>query len=169
MQKKKLTGIGIAPNLLLKDVENTAPFLFQQQIPTQGSARQYLEKLCFYKKNLKLLQNIDLSEYFYLCLAAHWSTAGTFVPTNVDNQIRESLWRHEWVDKYIESMGRMTIDSWSWDYSPMTNRKAYNPKNQQVLSTHEGTWLSVAIGAYNALYKKRRALADEVADVILAE
>ena len=38
------------------------------------------------------------------------------------------------------------------------------------MSTHEGTWLSVAIGGYNALIKnKQPALAQDVADVILAE
>jgi hypothetical protein len=38
------------------------------------------------------------------------------------------------------------------------------------MSTHEGTWLSVAIGAYCALIKnKRTALAFEVAEVIIAE
>ena len=38
------------------------------------------------------------------------------------------------------------------------------------MSTHEGTWLSVAIGAYNALKRsKRDALAAEVGDFILAE
>jgi len=38
------------------------------------------------------------------------------------------------------------------------------------MSTHEGTWLSVAIGAYCALINQdMKSLADEVADVILAE
>jgi hypothetical protein len=67
-------------------------------------------------------------------------------------------------------MARITIDSWTWNYEQVTNRKSYNPGNGQVMSTHEGTWLSVAIGAYNALIKnKKESLAHEVADVILAE
>lgn len=161
---------GIAPNLLLKDIENTAPFLFKGEIPTDGENRKYQQKLVHYKKNLNLLKHINLTEYFYICMAAHWSTAGTFVPTNVDNQIREGLWKHNDVPGHIEKMARITIDSWTWDYEYVTNRKAYNPDLNQVMSTHEGTWLSVAIGAYNALKKhKREALAQEVADVILAE
>jgi hypothetical protein len=57
-----------------------------------------------------------------------------------------------------------------WDYQDVTNRKSYNTENNQVMSTHEGTWLSVAIGAYCALVKnKRAALAQEMAEVILAE
>ncbi len=161
---------GIAPNLLLKDVEVTAPFLFKGELNLDGKDRAYLAKLVFYKKNLNALKYINLTEYFYICMAAHWSTAGTFVPTNVDNQIREGLWKHRETGAHIDRMARITIDSWAWNYEQVTNRKSYNPENGQVMSTHEGTWLSVAIGAYNALVKnKRPELADEMATVILME
>ena len=168
--RSKLELSGIAPNLLLKDVEVTAPFLFKGELNLEGKQREYLAKLVFYKKNLNALKYISLTEYFYICMSAHWATAGTFVPTNVDNQIREGLWKHKEIGAHIEKMARITIDSWNWDYEQVTNRKSYNPDNGQMMSTHEGTWLSVAIGAYNALVKnKREALAKEVADVILAE
>lgn len=166
---KKLTNIGIAPNLLLKDVEVTAPFLFSGDIMTDGETCAYLRKLQFYKKNLNLLKTVDLTEYFTLCMAAHWCTAGTFVPTNVDNQIREGLWRHPEIQAHIDRMAKITLDSWTWDYRSVTNRKSFNPRSQQVMSTHEGTWLSVAIGAYCALKKHKRPLAADVADMILAE
>lgn len=174
MAKKELrsglTLSGIAPNILLKNVENTAPWLFKGDLETTGKERAYLAKLIFYKKNLNALKNIDLTEYFHICMAAHWATAGTFVPTDVDNQIREGLWRHGEIGKHIDRMAKITIDSWQWDYSHVTNRKSYNQSRHQVMSTHEGTWLSVAIGAYCALKKnKRDALAEEVANVILAE
>lgn len=174
MAKKTLRShlelTGIAPNLLLKDVEITAPFLFKGEINLEGKERAYLSKLVFYKKNLNALKYINLSEYFYLCMAAHWATAGTYVPTNVDNQIREGLWKHKEIGGHIEKMARITIDSWNWNYEEVTNRKSYNPDKGQVLSTHEGTWLSVAIGAYNALIKyKKETLAREVAEVILEE
>jgi hypothetical protein len=168
--RSDLVITGIAPNLLLKDIEVTAPFLFKGELNLEGADRAYLAKLVFYKKNLNALKHINLTEYFYICMAAHWSTAGTFVPTNVDNQIREGLWKHKDIHSHIERMARITIDSWTWNYEQVTNRKAYNPVNGQVMSTHEGTWLSVAIGAYNALVKnKKNQLAQEVADVILAE
>ncbi|WPU66457.1 hypothetical protein [Peredibacter starrii] len=161
---------GIAPNLLLKDIEVTAPFLFKGELNLEGKNRAYLAKLVFYKKNLNALKYINLTEYFYVCMAAHWTTAGTFVPTNVDNQIREGLWKHKEIQAHIDRMARITIESWNWDYEQVTNRKAYNPGNGQVMSTHEGTWLSVAIGAYCALVKhKKTELAEEVANVILAE
>lgn len=168
--RSELELSGIAPNLLLKDIEVTAPFLFKGEINTEGKNRAYLAKLVFYKKNLNALKYLNLTEYFYVCMAAHWTTAGTFVPTNVDNQIREGLWKHKEIQAHIERMARITIDSWLWDYEQVTNRKSYNPENGQVMSTHEGTWLSVAIGAYCALVKhKKDELAKEMADVILAE
>ncbi|WP_412470218.1 MULTISPECIES: hypothetical protein [unclassified Halobacteriovorax] len=175
MSKKKKTtmalqGVGIAPNILLQHVENTAPFLFQGELDTTGDKRAFLEKLRFYKKNLKQLNNINLAEYFHICISAHWATAGTFVPTDVDNQIRESLWKHGHISKHIDKMARLTIESWTWDYSQVTSRKAYNNDNNTVMSTHEGTWLSVAIGAYCALVKNRKTeLAQEMADIILEE
>ncbi len=168
--RSELELSGIAPNLLLKDIEITAPFIFKGEIDLSGNNRAYLAKLVGYKKNLNSLKYIDLTEYFSVCMAAHWSTAGTFVPTNVDNQIRERLWKHKDTSKHIEKMARVTIDAWNWDYEQVTNRKAYNPSLHQVMSTHEGTWLSVAIGAYNALVKNQKAdLALEVKNVILAE
>ncbi len=174
MAKKKLiSGFeldGIAPNLLLKQVENTAPFLFKGELNTEGKQRAYLAKLKFYKKNLKQLNHINLTEYFHICLCAHWTTAGTFVPTDVDNQIRQKLWLHKSIQKNIHKMTQLTLEAWQWDYSQVTNRKSYNKKKQQVLATHEGTWLSVAIGAYCALKKyQMNDLAQEVAETILAE
>lgn len=166
----KLAGIGIAPNLLLKDVEVTAPWLFRGEVETTGSERAYLAKLIQHRKNLSGLKHLDLADYFQLCMSAHWATAGTFVPTNVDNQIREGLWKHNDILKYIDRMGRITIESWQWDYQQVTNRKSYNTVTGQVMSTHEGTWLSVAIGGYCALKKhKKTQLQEELAAVILAE
>ncbi len=175
MAKKKksgmaLQGVGIAPNILLQQIESTAPFIFKGELDTTLEKREFLEKIRFYKKNLKQLNNIDLAEYFHICLCAHWSTAGTFVPTDVDNQIRETLWKHGQIQKYIDKMAKITIDSWTWDYSQVTNRKSFNRDNTTVMSTHEGTWLSVAIGAYCALVKNKKTdLAKDMADVILEE
>ncbi len=174
MAKKKLqSGLilnGIAPNILLKHVENTAPFLFKGELETEGPKKAFLQKLIFYKKNLNQLKNINLTEYFHICLSAHWASAGTFVPTDVDNQIREGLWKHGEIGRHIERMADLTIDAWTWDYTQVTNRKSFNLANNQIMSTHEGTWLSVAIGAYIALIKNNRPeKAKEVADVILLE
>lgn len=174
MAKKKLiSGLkldGIAPNILLKHIEATAPFLFKGELDVEGEKREYLKKLIFYKKNLKSLKHLNLTQYFHMCMAAHWTTAGTFVPTDVDNQIREKLWKHQDIKKHIEKMAQITLEAAFWDYQQVTNRKSYNRINKEVMSTHEGTWLSVAIGAYCALKKnKKQELANDLAQAILDE
>ena len=168
MAKKKLqSGFelpGISPNILLKHIENTIPFLFKNEIDTKASKREFLDKIRFYKKNLKQLNHINHFEYYHLCICAHWATAGSFVPTDVDNQIREGLWRHPKALKNLEKMADLTIDALTWDYGQVTKRVC------GALSTHEGTWFSVAIGAYCSL-KQNNYLdkAKEVADSILKE
>ena len=88
----------------------------------------------------------------------------------MDNQIRKGLWEHKSILKHIEKMAKLTIESWKWDYEQVTNRKSYNRADNSVMSTHEGTWLSVAIGAYCALVKNNLSeLAKDVEDVIIAE
>lgn len=172
MAKKLQSGLvlkGISPNILISHVENTAPFLFKGELITSTQNTKYLDNLIFFRKNLHLLKNLNLLEYFNLCMAAHWATAGTFVPTDVDNQIREGLWKHEVTGKFIKKMAETTIDSWRWNYSQVTNRKLII-NSEQSLSTHEGTWLSVAIGSYCALEKNKiTEQKKDIEDVILAE
>ena len=105
MAKKKIlrSGLileGVAPNILLQHVEHGAPFLFNDGVDLTLPRRGYISKLIAAKKNMKSLQNLNLKDYFDLCLSAHWATAGSFVPTNVDNQIREGLWRHQHIGKH---------------------------------------------------------------------
>lgn len=174
MAKKKLqSGLvleGIAPNILLQHIENTAPFIFKGEIDTTPKNRQYLAKLRFYKKNLKQLNHLSLSDYFYLCMSAHFGTAGTFVPTDVDNQIRQGLWLHPKIHKNLEKMVDITIESLAWDYTPVSKRVCYNQAGETILSTHEGTWFSVAIGAYCAcITHHKNELAQKVKESILRE
>ena len=170
-KKKKLqSGFvldGIAPNLLLKDIENTAPFIFSREIDTSKPHRKFIENIIHHKKNLKQINHINIYEYFYLCLCAHWSTAGTYVPTDVDNQIRQKLWLHPQAKKHLQKMIDLSIDAWSWDYSEVTKRK-YTNSDGICMSTHEGTWLSVIIGAYCAA-KKFNLPTDAIEEVILKE
>ena len=67
-------------------------------------------------------------------------------------------------------MAQTTIESWKWDYHQVTNRVYRDTSDKIIISTHEGTWLSVAIGAYCALIQNNLpAEANEVASVILED
>src|SRR5947209_5953979 len=81
---------GITPARLLEQVRGTAPFIFDLTNPVErlGKGRNH--------RFLEILRNppatFDGLSYFELCLAAHHGTVATFVPTDVDNQIRFKLW-----------------------------------------------------------------------------
>lgn len=122
----------IAPENLLIQARRGAPWLFEGE-----PARPWLERL-----------RHPEGEYYGLCLAAHWATAGCFSPTDVDNAIRYVLWQDAPAEKKAE-WAKLVVEALSWDYGPVTARLAFSPSGERV-STHEGTWFSVAVGAYAA-------------------
>ena len=155
---------GIPPETLLGLVKNTAPFLFETTYPGDD-AHVYLRRLQDYKGEPQ-----DHRSYYLFGLCAHWATAGTFVPTDVDNAIRLKLWEmaaEEGVET-LHAMADWTVAALRWDYRPVTKKLAVAPSGAWV-STHEGTWFSVAVGAYAALKKVSPAKADEVLEVMHGE
>lgn len=153
--------MSIAPETLLGLVRNTAPFIFETAFP-DGAGSSYL----------RLLQaardpSPPPAAYYHLCLAAHWATAGTYVPTDVDNAIRHKLWQ-EASPQDTEAMVDLVLAALRWDYSYVTARVARSPSGQ-IVSTHEGTWFSVAVGAYAAAKRARSAKAEEVLAAMVAE
>lgn len=86
-------------------------------------------------------------EYFQLCLAAHFATAATFVPTDVDTKIRGILWREERDRDVLRAMCDYALGAAEWDLSPVSRRIVQVPGLGQV-SGHNGEWLSVIGGAH---------------------
>ena len=157
---------GISPETLLGLVRNTAPFVFETGYPASDELL-YLRRLQEYRG--ETLED-DQEAYFLLCLCAHWATAGTFVPTDVDNAIRLKLWEIA-AEQPLELRLRMadwTIRAVKWDYRPVTAKLAAAPSGAWV-STHEGTWFSVAVGAYASLRRDHPGKAKEVLDTMMAE
>ena len=147
--------MGIAPDSLVEQVRNTAPFLFTGEgFPREGP-RAYLGRLTAYDG-----APLSASDYYAFCLGAHWATAGTFVPTDVDNAIRWRLWQSA-SPALAAAQAEFVLESKAWDYEPVTARVASGPGGE-TLSTHEGTWFSVAVGAYAACRDKSPELADRV-------
>lgn len=157
---------GIAPDTLLGLVRNTSPFIFETEY-SPSDELLYLRRLREWKgEDLK----DDQAGYFLLGLCAHWATAGTFVPTDVDNAIRLKLWEiaaEQPLDLRLQ-MADWTIRAAKWDYRPVTAKLATSPSGAWV-STHEGTWFSVAVGAYASLRKDHPGKAKEVFDTMMAE
>ena len=154
--------MGIAPGNLLEQVRNTAPFLFEAPPYPVSGPLSYLRRL-----QDADARPLNAASYYTLCLSAHWATAGTFVPTDVDNAIRWRLWQDA-APSQCAAFAERVLESLSWDYRPMTGRAVLAPGGDR-LSTHEGTWFSVAVGAYAATRAKDPALAARVLDAMVAE
>lgn len=154
--------MGIAPDNLLEQVRVTAPFLFDGELPDAAGPLRYVRRLR--EADGRPLGGAD---YYALCLSAHWATAGTFVPTDVDNAIRWRLWQDA-SPALLSAQADLVLDALAWDYGPVTARRVAAP-NGERLSTHEGTWFSVAVGAYAACRGKLPERAAEVLDAMRAE
>ncbi len=145
----------ISPANLLDQVRTTAPFLFDGEAPAADGPRGYIRRLRDYNGSA-----LSPSDYYLFCLCAHWATAGTFVPTDVDNAIRWKLWQ-DISPNLAAVQAEFVLDAPTWDYTPVTARIARGPKSE-LLSTHEGTWFSVAVGAYAACRVRRPEVAARV-------
>jgi len=145
---------------LMGQIENTAPFVFHQA----GGVSDVLKPL-----NLKIQNGETLSalEYFRLTLAAHFSTVGTFVPTDVDLWIREKAWgkvHHErdWL-KYFESI--QEFSTWS---EAGVSRRGVDFGKKHYLSGHQGEALTIMMGAYLSALRLKLDAVQEVREWIEA-
>src|SRR5438105_4521856 len=105
---------GISPAMLLGQVRNTAPFIFDELPATTP----YLKTLREAAPDLSLSH----LEYYRLCLSAHHGTVATFVPTDVDNQIRHRLWHPGLPLETLEAMADLVLESHAWDPTPVSTR-----------------------------------------------
>ncbi len=157
---------GVSAPILLNHIRNTAPFLLgENPLPTATSkCFRVLQKL---EKNDSISLTHD--EYFEMCVSAHFATVGTFVPTDVDNQIRFRLWHPTLDGEIVEKMAVTVQESYFWDITPVTTRYVVSPKKGDLLSGHNGEWFSIAVGAYGATRKRNPRLANDLSQRIICE
>lgn len=160
----KTQPAGISPALLVDQVRNTVPFIFEPSFLAKHP-----------EPFLRTITQFDLGsipnpfEYFKLCLSAHHSTVASFVPTDVDNQIRYKLWNDRLSRPYLEEMAELVMQSYHWDSRCVSTRWVTGPKTGEVLAGHSGEWFSTAAAAYSAFRNKKPELAQKIADLILFE
>ncbi|AKF06767.1 hypothetical protein [Sandaracinus amylolyticus] len=146
---------GIAPELLLSQVRNTAPYVFDEGVIDTPPAT-FVREL-----DRAMPASLSHAEYFRLCVSAHYLTCATPVPTDVDNQIRRKLWAPGLPLVTALEMGRLVLESRGWDFTPLTSRASYGAKGTEwehvPLHGHAGEWFTVAAGAYAALGQYRAA------------
>jgi hypothetical protein len=144
---------GIAPELLVSQVRNTMPYLFEGEAPTALRALPPAQVLR--ARAPAAAAPLDHLEYFRLCVSAHLLTCGTPVPTDVDNQIRLKLWP---AGLPLETAARMTelvLECRTWDFRPLSTRWTQGAKGtlwrDEALSGHLGEWFTLSAAAYCAL------------------
>ena len=149
---------GIAPEKLLELVKNTVPFLFTEKSPETPYTKIFLSPLP---------AKFSHFEYFSLCLFAHYTTVASFVPTDVDNQIRKNLWDQKLPLPVLQQMAELTLASLDWDFRPLTAR--FQEAGNFYVSGHQGEWFSVAVGAYAACRNSFPELSETILARILGE
>ncbi|MEQ1947492.1 MAG: hypothetical protein ABL995_09890 [Bryobacteraceae bacterium] len=146
---------------MLELVHNTAPFLFsgngaslldEANRPAEtsgyGAGREYIQRLrTLTERGIAREEVFPPLEYFQLCVASHWATAGTFVPTDVDTKIRGILWRECRDRDALRAMCDYGLQAHQWDLSPVSKRITTVDGFGEI-SGHDGEWFSVLAGAH---------------------
>lgn len=162
---------GIAPSLLLGQVGNTVPFVFKEEWKARISCPEYVRFLNEVRESLSRDPSLELThvDYFRLCLSAHAATVGSYVPTDVDGQIRFKLWHPALDTSTLAKMADEVTRSLSWDFTAVSARWVQSPETGELLGGYHGEWFSTAVGAYGALRRRDPERAAEIARAILEE
>ncbi|MFM8315377.1 MAG: hypothetical protein ACKOA8_13910, partial [Deltaproteobacteria bacterium] len=161
---------GVSPKILLTHVKNTAPFIFNETF-LLGTNHRFIKLLRHTDQWLSKFpeSELDHAAYFELCVAAHWATIATFVPTDVDNQIRFRLWHPALPLETLFAMVAVVEEALSWDSSIVSTRGAASPLSHDYISGHHGEWFSISVAAYAALRKRHPERSHALAQTILKE
>jgi hypothetical protein len=90
------------------------------------------------------------ADYFALCLAAHFASAATYVPTDVDAKIRHALWFEALEPEDLARMRDLALELERWDVSGISARFV-EIDGHAPISGHDGERLSVLCGGMLAL------------------
>lgn len=141
----------ISPAGLLDLIWNTAPYL-RERLPAEPRLEQahepdgFLHILGALRSEPELRDEGSVYRYFALCLASHWSTVATYVPTDVDSKIRGLLWLETKDREMLREMFRLGVAMHGWTLDGYSLR-TIDCGPQGVVSGHDGEWLSVMAGA----------------------
>ena len=163
---RRFNGL-IGPANLIGLVRNTAPFLFAAQpgppaggpataMPGAGGRLSQLAghplgwrsiilagQAFAYADEPSAPERVD---YFALCLACHFATVATFIPTDVDAKIRGVLWDVREERPVLHAMADLTLAAARWDVAPVSAR-LIDCGALGMVSGHNGEWLGAACGA----------------------
>lgn len=154
----------IGPRTLVGLVENTAPWLFDGRHPetarlpeTRGPrvsdhAGHELGWWSMLRHGALLAATdapraADVTDYFALCLAAHFGSVATYVPTDVDAKIRHALWLDQRDPSELARMRALALETAAWRITSVSARTVA-VDGFGVFSGHDGERLSVLGGGW---------------------
>lgn len=163
---KKTFANFIAPETLRDIVRNTAPFLFDRTTievtPAFGGPRKTYTMVQLPYWGIVLHSKLESVanptseqwvDYFKLCVAAHFATVGTFVPSDVDTKIRNHLWfDRKLPPEALTAMKDFALSTAMWDIRAV-NQRWVADTSDNVVSGHDGERLSILIAGMLALEK----------------
>lgn len=85
------------------------------------------------------------TDYFALCLAAHFATVASYVPTDVDAKIRHALWFEAQPPPELAHMRELALFLKHWDVRPVSAR-IVDVDGVGSISGHDGERLAVLCG-----------------------
>lgn len=156
---------GVLPSLLLQQVRNTAAWAFTENAETPWI--RALEAAPALDERYTSAET--RADWLRVLLAAHHATVGTFVPTDVDSQIRHHVWAACRNADELRAAAEVGAEAAQWDPRPVSARTV-DLGADGVLSGHAGEWLSVRAGALGrALALGSTAVAEAQVEAIDAE
>jgi hypothetical protein len=96
----------------------------------------------------------ERTDYFALCLAAHYASAASFVPTDVDTKIRRALWLAAVGTPELARMRALALGLADWDVSAVSARRV-DATPEGPVAGHDGERLSVLCGGLVASLRAR--------------
>jgi len=158
----------IGPRTLLGLVENTAPWLFAGEAAAPASAPEVRPSevppgpeqwRAILRAGERLAPSAapspaERTDYFALCLAAHFASAATFVPTDVDTKIRRALWHEAAGTDEPPNMRALALGLAEWDMRAVSARIVF-VDGVGAVSGHDGERLSVLCGGLVAALEQR--------------
>jgi hypothetical protein len=140
---------GIEVSTLVALVKNTAPFLWN---PTPTNSTTRYRSILMDTENAPDSISEDLPRYYELCIAAHFASVATFVPTDVDIAIRQKLWQKVHHPEAFLKLWTLVQEFYTWDESLVSKRFLITARGNKI-SGHQGEWFSIAVGAYKTALK----------------
>ena len=164
-ERRGAFGGFIGPKNLLALVDSAAPWLFDgshplhAQVPATSGSRpdehgHHALGWWSILRHADLVRAADAptaadrADYFALCLACHFASVATYVPTDVDAKIRHALWLEQDDAAELARMRELALATVHWDTSGVSTRAVVLEKagRRERHSGHDGERLSVLCG-----------------------